>query len=134
MVYIHGVPIAFKTAQQKRVTLSSAEAEWVALSEAVKEIKFLIQLCENVQIKVELPVIVRVDNNAAIFMSKNVTTTSRTKHVDVRTKFVRELQQDGVISIVFVRSKDNISDILTKNLGSGLHNKHSDKLVCAKYK
>ena len=117
VVYIHGVPISFKTAQQKSVTLSSAEAEWTALSEAVKEIKFLIQLCENVQIKVQLPVVVRVDNNAAIFMSKNVTTTSRTKHVDVRTKFVRELQQSGVISIKFVRSEDNISDILAKNLG-----------------
>lgn len=111
-----------------------AEAEWTALSEAVKEIKFLIQLCENVQIKVQLPVVVRVDNNAAIFMSKNVTTTSRTKHVDVRTKFVRELQQSGVISIKFVRSEDNISDILTKNLGSVLHGKHSDKLVCSKHK
>ena len=85
-------------------------------------------------IRIQLPVVIHVDNNAAIFMSQNVTTTSRTKHIDVRTKFVRELQQSGVISIKFVRSEDNISDILTKNLGSELHGKHSDKLVCGKYK
>ena len=75
---------------QQSVTLSSTEAEWFALSEAVKEVRFLQQLCESMQIQTQLPVIVRVDNAAAIYMSQNTTTTTRTKHIDMRTKFVKE--------------------------------------------
>ena len=54
------------------MTLSSSETEWFALSEAVKEIVFVLQLLESINIKVKLPVIVCVDSVGAIFMSKNV--------------------------------------------------------------
>ena len=129
VIYVHGVPVVWRSKAQQSITLSSTEAEWFALSEGVKEIRFLTQLCESMQIQVVRPVTVRVDNTAAIYMSSNVTTTSRTRHVDVRTKYVREYVEDGVIEIVFVRSGDNDSDLLTKNLPSELHQKHSKKLL-----
>ena len=65
-------------------------------------------------------------------MAKNVTTTGRTKHVDIRTKFVREYQEDGKITIIFVKSEDNHADILTKNITGDLHDKHSTALTCDK--
>ena len=118
IVYVHGVPVVWKSQAQQSVTLSSTEAEWFALSEAVKEVRFLQQqLCKSMQIQTQLPVIVRVDN------------TARTKHIDVRTKFVKEFCEDGIIKIIFVRSEDNDSDILTKNLQSELFRKHSRKLI-----
>ena len=132
IIYILGVPICWKSSSQKSVTLSSCEAEWVALSEAVKDIIFIINLCDSMQIKIQLPVTVRVDNIGAIFMTQNVTTISRTKHVDVMGKYVREYAEDGVIKIVFVRSEDNDSDIMTKNLASELYGKHSKKLLGSK--
>ena len=132
IVYVHGVPVVWKSKAQQSVTLSSTEAEWFALSEAVKEVRFLQQLCESMQIQTQLPVIVRVDNTAAIYMSQNITTTTRTKHIDVRTKFVKEFCEDGIIKIIFVRSEDNDSDILTKNLQSELFGKHSRKLIKGK--
>ena len=81
------------------------------------------------KIKVNYPIKCRVDNIGAIFMSQNVTTTSRAKHIDIRTKFVREYVEDGKIKIVFVRSGDNDSDIMTKNVQGDLHDKHSKKLI-----
>lgn len=129
---MHGVPICWKSKAQQSVTLSSTEAEWVALSEAIKEVIFLINLLGSMRIIVQLPVIVRVDNVGAIFMSENLTTTSRTKHIDIRLKYVHEYVEDGVIKIIFVKSEDNDSDLLTKNLGSELHHKHSDKLIMKK--
>ena len=111
------------------MTLSSTEAEYLAISEAVKELLFVIQVLEMMMIRVTYPVIVHVDNVGAIFMSGNVTTTSRTKHVDIRYKFVNEYAEDGIIKIIFVRSEDNYSDILTKNLGSELLSKHADTLI-----
>ena len=129
IIYVHGVPVQFRSKSQQSVTLSSTEAEWMALSEAVKDILFLKYLCESMGIRVERPITVRVDNMGAVFMSNNVTTSQRTKHIDIRSKFVREYVQDGIIIIKFVRSEDNDSDIMTKNLGSILHGRHSEKLV-----
>ena len=101
-VFLMGVPISWKSRAQRSVTLSSSEAEFVALSEAAKEIKFIVQVMLSIGIEVELPVIVRVDNVGAIFMAENVSTSPRTKHVDVRYHFVREFVEDGFIKIIFV--------------------------------
>ena len=84
------------------------------------------------QIKIQQPVTVRVNNTATIFMAHNVTTSSRTKHVDCRLRYVNEYVEDGVTKIIFVKSKDNDSDLLTKNLGSDLYTKHSKKLITEK--
>ena len=132
IIYVMGVPVIWRSKSQKCVTLSSSEAEWYALSEAVKEVIFVLHLLEDMKIKIELPITVHVDNVGTIFMSQNVTTSSRTKHIDTRTKFVREFQEDGVIKAVFVCSENNISDIMTKNVSSDLHRKHGGKLVVRK--
>ena len=95
----------------------------------MKEIIFVMQLLQDMEIKVKLPIIVRVDNLGAIFMSKNINTTSRSKHVDVRTKFVNEFVEDGILKILFVKSEDNDSDILTKNLSGEGYSRHSSKLI-----
>ena len=70
IIFLLGVPILWKSKAQKSVTLSSAESEFVALSEAAKEIKFVVMILESMGIIVELPIIVRVDNVGAIFMSE----------------------------------------------------------------
>ena len=64
------------------------------------------------EIKVPLPVKVQVDNVGAIWLANN---SSRTKHVDLRAHFVRDMIKDQVIEIYFVKSAKNDSDIMTKN-------------------
>ena len=63
-----GVPISWKSKGQKGVTLSSSEAELVALSEAAQEVKFVYQVLKSMGVKVTLPIIIRVDNIGAIFL------------------------------------------------------------------
>ena len=63
----------------------------------------------------ELPITVHVDNVRAIWLSNNRTTSDRTKHIDIRTSFVKEYQEDGKIIIKFVKSEENETDIFTKN-------------------
>ena len=72
-------------------------------------------LLKSMNLEVKLPITVRVDNVGAIFMSENVTTSNSTKHVDTRYRFVNELVEDGFIEIIFVKTKDNMADIFTKN-------------------
>ena len=129
ILYLCGVPISWRSKAQKAPTLSSTEAEYVALSEAAKDIKFVYQVLCDMGVKVELPIVVNVDNLGAIFMSGNIAISDRTKHVDIRYNFVREYVEDGLIKIVFVRTKENIADLFTKNLPQELHKKHTEKVI-----
>jgi len=62
--------------------------EFVAQLEAAKEIKFIVRVLLSIWIEVALLVIVCVDNMGAIFMAENVSTSPRTKHVNVCYHFV----------------------------------------------
>ena len=68
----------------KSVVLSTTEAEYVAVSEVVKEIKFLYQMLRSMEIKLPLPIKVQVDNVGAIRLANNSSVSERTKHVDLR--------------------------------------------------
>jgi len=57
-------------------------------------------------------------------MTENKTTSTRTKHVDIRYHFVGEFIEDGFLKVVFVRSEDNDTDIFTKNVSSDKFEKH----------
>ena len=93
---------------------------------------FVAQLLESMRFVVKYPVMVRVDNVGALFMASNIMTTSCTKHVDIWYKYVNEYVEDGIVKIIFVKSGDNDSDILTKNLSAELHKKHSRMMVIEK--
>ena len=129
IIYFCGIPIAWRSKGMKSVVLSTTEAEYMALSEVVKELKFIVQLLETMNIKVELPITVHVDNVGAIWLSNNRTTSDRTKHIDIRTSFVKEYQEDGKIIIKFVKSEENEADIFTKNTTNVIFNNHQRKLV-----
>ena len=108
VLYLCGVPIVWRTKQQASVTLSSSEAEYFALSEAVKEVRFVYQLLLEMGFKVEVPITVRVDNMGAIFIAENMQVSQRTKHIDTRLRFVNQYIDDGFIKIKFVGTDDNV--------------------------
>jgi hypothetical protein len=118
ILFVMGCPVVWKSKQQGNVSLSSTEAEYVAVSESTKEIIFIAQTLESIGIEVKYPIIVKVDNIGAIFMSENVTATARSRHIDARYHYVRNYIEDGVIKIQFVFTKDNKADVFTKNTKS----------------
>ena len=132
IIYFLGVPVSWKSRGQKSVTLSSTEAEYVALSEVTKEIKFILQVLEAMKVKIQLPIQVKVDNVGAIFLANNKTSGERTKHVDVRYHFVREFIEDGIVKIIFVKSAENDADIFTKNTDGQTYDTHYKKMVWEK--
>ena len=126
-IYIGDSLISWKARAQKSVTLSSTEAEYVAVSEVCAEIIFIKYLLEFVEVNVEYPITVMCDNVGAIFLSNNAKNSNRTKHVDIRAHFVRQYVEDGIIKINFVRSTDNEADTFTKNVSGKIFNKHATK-------
>ena len=97
VIFLLGVAIMWRSKAHRPVPLSLAEVEFCSPLDGAKEIKFAYQILSSMGIKVKLPIIVRVDNIVAIFMTENVSTSSRTKHVDVKYHFVREYVEDGFI-------------------------------------
>jgi hypothetical protein len=129
IIYLYGSPIAWRSRSQKSVSLSSTEAEYVALSEVATEIIFIKDILEFMGIEVKVPIVVNVDNVGAIYLAKKAGSTSRTKHVDTRYHYVREYIEDGVLLVQFVRLEDNDADTFTKNVGGILYEKHTNKYM-----
>ena len=119
IIYFCGIPIAWRSKGMKSVVLSTTETEDMALSEVVKELKFIVQLLQTMNVEVELPITVHVDNVGAIWLSHNRTTSDMTKHIDIRTSFVKEYQETGKIIIKFMKSEDSEDDIFTREYYQG---------------
>ena len=109
--------------------MSSSEAEYVAISELVKEIEFARQLLEHFKVKMELPIPVFVDNVGAIQMVRNNASGAGTRHVNCRFHYTRELHEQGIIIMYFRRSELNESDAMTKNATQKEFEEHAPKWV-----
>jgi hypothetical protein len=129
IIYLLGAPICWRSKGQKGVTLSSSKAEYVAMSEAVKEICFIYFLLKGMEVNVKLPIVVRCDNVGAIFMAENSCSGIRTRHIDTRYHFIREHVEDGLIKIVFVKSIISDADMFTKNVGKEAYEKHVNRFL-----
>jgi hypothetical protein len=82
--------------------------------------------------KVILPIVVKVDNIGAIFMTENISTSGRTKHLDLRTRYVNTMAEEGFIKFEFVRSAQNKSDHLTKNVSCEIYEAHMNDYARSK--
>ena len=86
-LYFMDTLISWKSKTQTHVTLSSTEAEYVSVSELVKEIVFVLQILELLEIKVQLPIKLFIYNIGAIFMARNNASGPGTRHVNFRYHF-----------------------------------------------
>ena len=111
--------------------MSSTEAEYFAASETAKELVFIKNLIEGIEElnKLELPMMLRMDNTGAIYLANNQSTGPRTKHINIGVHYVCDLISEGIIKTKFVKSEDNTADIFTKNTTEELFKKQSVKLV-----
>ena len=117
-----GAAISWDPREQKTVTLSSTEAEYMAMAEATKEALYLRGMldCMGVQDKNEKIVLFN-DNQSAIKMIVNNVYHARTKHIDVRHYFVRDEYEKGVIDVIHMRTEKMPADVLTKGLSAIKH-------------
>ena len=101
----------------KNVTLSSTEAEYVAISKLSAELLFVRMILEFLGKKIKYPTIIQCNNIGAIFLAHNTKTSHMTKHIDTCYHFVCKNVEDNVVKIVFVKSTDNQADPYTMNVG-----------------
>jgi hypothetical protein len=107
-----------KSNKLRMVTLSSAESEYVALSEAVAVVFQIQQLLKDLGIAVPKPAIIFEDNMSAIQIGTGKVVSKRTKHVNVKYHFVKEASDLQHIKIVYCSTEDMVADLLTKGFFS----------------
>jgi len=116
IVTLGGCIVSWTSKTQRTTALSSSEAEYVALALCAAECKFVSMLVDEMTTGQELPFLVHEDNTGAIFMVQNTQVGTRTKHIDVKYHFSKDLVEEGKMKVVYVNSKSNYADLLTKNV------------------
>jgi len=64
------------------------------------------------------PIPICGDNQGSIFIASNPVTERRSKHIDIRYHYVREVISRKYARVFFINSDQNPADMFTKNLGS----------------
>ena len=109
--------------------MSSYEAEYVALSDCVKDVRFVMQLLWELGIEFPRPAVVRIGDVGEMFMAENISSSARTRNIDVRLKFINEFIKEGEITVMFVKLEENDSDVFTKNTKAEVNDKLTDRFT-----
>jgi hypothetical protein len=113
------------------VTPSSTEAEYVAATSATCQAVWMRRMLKYLLQEQHEPTKIFYDNNSTILLSKNHVFHKKTKHIDTRYHFIRELVNDKEINLEFCRSKEQVADIFTKALArDAFQHLHSSLGVC----
>lgn len=108
--------LSWKTTKQKTISLSSTEAEYVALSTAAQEGIWLKRLLDEFKITLQIkPFVIYVDNQGVKSIAEQLE-TKRSKHIDLKYHFIRQQVQEGNIQLQYIQSDDQIADVFTKPL------------------
>lgn len=107
--------VSWCSKKQQVVSLSTAEAEYIAAAHCAAEVLYLQGLAadfNNYKIDTQL----LVDNQSAISMIKNYENSRRSKHIDIKAHFIKDIVNKGMLQVSYVPSESNVADIFTKSL------------------
>jgi len=110
---VGGNTVSWKASLQHVVALSTTEAEYIALTEAIKEAMWLKGFVKELGLG-DCETVVHCDSQSAIHLSKNSVFHERTKHIDVRLHFIKDVINSGQVIIEKISTEINPADIFTK--------------------
>ncbi len=107
---------------------SSAEAEYRGMAHGVCELLRIRSVLKDLGIEYTTPMNLYSDNKTAITIAQNLVQHDRTKHVEVDHHFIKEKLDQKIIHFPFVKSENQIADILTKVVPGKVFHDMIDKL------
>ena len=114
---------------QRLVALSTVEAEFVAGTEACKELIWIRSVCNDFGLSgASDTTIWRGDNTGAIALTKNPEFHQCTKHIAIRERFIAFLVEKGIVNVIYVPTSQMLADGFTKALPKDRHHDHAEKL------
>ncbi|PHT38107.1 hypothetical protein CQW23_21680 [Capsicum baccatum] len=115
---IGGGTVSWKSSKQTCIARSTTEFEFIVLDKASEKVEWLRNFLEDIPYwpKPVAPVCIHFDSQAAIGRVGSMMYNGKSHHIRRRHNAIRELLSSGIITIDYVKSKDNVSDPLTKSL------------------
>ncbi|QRV80986.1 integrase core domain protein [Ceratobasidium sp. AG-Ba] len=111
-----GAAISWSAKKQPTVALSTMEAEYMALSHACTQALWFRQFFDEIGHKADAPTLILSDNLAALTLSVESQYHGRSKHIDIRHHFMRDIIEQRKVSTLYVPSEENLADAFTKAL------------------
>jgi hypothetical protein len=81
------------------------------------------------RLSVQLSMILEIDNKGFVDFTQSWSTGGRMRHIDCRFYFLRELREEGIIHVNWIRSEENTADIITKNTDTTTFEKHTATII-----
>jgi hypothetical protein len=107
---------SWSSKKQEVIAQSTIEAEYVAATVAVNQAIWIRKLMADLQMEQKESTQILVDNQAAISIAKNPVFHGKTKHFKLKLYFLREVQREGEIQLIYCKTENQNVDILTKPL------------------
>ena len=116
-----GGAVSWSSKLQATVALSTAEAEYVVITQAVQQALWMHMFLGEIGLNQPLPTTIYCNNASAIALALSIKGHQHAKHINIRHHYIHERVSDGQITLKHVPSVDNIADVLTKALTKALH-------------
>lgn len=125
---VYGNAVSWSSKKQPTVSLSSTEAEYIALGGAICEGKWLRGLLHELGVDCKAATTIFEDNQSTMRVAAEPREHQRMKHIDVKYNFIRESIASGEFKLKYIPTGDQTADIMTKGLGQILFIKHRRNL------
>lgn len=126
---LNGAAVSWRSQRQQTVALSTAEAEYMALTSAIQEAVYLRQMLGDLGAGPVGATVLNEDNQGCIALSKNNMTVGRSKHIDIKYHFSREKVESGEVVVQYCPTQEMLADGLTKPLASPQHHVLCSKMM-----
>ena len=113
--FLGGCLVSWSSKKQSSVSLSTAEAEYIAAAGCCTQILWMKQMLKDMHIQYDDPIPIFCDNTSAISISRNPMMHSKTKHIPIKYHFLREQVLSKVIKLEYVGTKDQLTNPLPKS-------------------
>lgn len=113
---VYGNVVSWSSRKQATVSLSSTEAEYIALSECACEGIWLRKLLQELRVNCDEATVLFEDNQSCIRIAEEPKDHKRMKHINVKYNFIRETITNGEMKLQYLPTEDQLADIMTKAL------------------
>ncbi|KAK2066416.1 hypothetical protein P8C59_000240 [Phyllachora maydis] len=108
-----GRPISWKTKRATTIALSTLEAETDGLTEAIREVQWIIGLFSELHRPIDYPITLYGDNQGSITVANDPALYARTKHTLLKFRYVREQVKAKIVTIIYLNTKFNSTGYFT---------------------
>jgi hypothetical protein len=116
VITLAGAAVVYVSRKQSLVGQSTTEVEYIAAAETAKNVIWIRELLEEMQLPIPTPTRLWVDNQSAIMVAARTSAHGRTKHIRLRYHFLQDEVASGTLHLDYINTKAQLADILTKAL------------------